>query len=150
MCFSISAITRLNEFERAISIRLYNLITLQFVIRFHIAYTNPYCAKDYAILQNDAWQSRGWFVRDYVDIQTRDFIIYTVPYILSSDRHLRNHTSIAAQQPDNVNSKTYELLIWTCSGIPRNSSDITQTLYGLRGARELFWNIEAGVSFFSV
>ncbi len=148
MGFSISAITRLDEFERAISIRLYNLITLQFTIRFRFAYTNPYWVEDYAILQNDAWKSRGWFVRDYVDIGKMCCTLYTVPYILSSDRYPRNHTFIAAQQPEYVNSKTYELLTWTCSGIQRNASDIAQTLYGLREARELFWNFEAGVSFY--
>jgi hypothetical protein len=146
--FSISAITRLDEFERAISIRLYNLITLQFTIRFRFAYTNPYCVEDYSILQNDMWQSRGWFVRHYIDTQTKRFTIYTVPYILSSDLYLRNHTCIAAQQPEYVNSKTYELLTWTCSGIQRTAFDITQTLYGLREARELFWNFEAGVRFY--
>ena len=131
---------------------MYNLITLQFILRFRIGHDQynkkPYCAEDYSILQNDMWQSRGWFVRHHIDTQTKRFIIYTVPYILTSDLYLRNHTCIAAQQPEYVNSKTYELLTWTCSGIQRTASDITQTLYGFREARELFWNFEAGVSFY--
>ncbi len=88
-------------------------------------------------------------MRDYIDIEKKYFTIYTVPYALSSDRSLRNHAFIAAQQPEYVNSKTYELLSWTCTYINRSASDIAQSLYGLREARQLFWNFEAGVSFYS-
>lgn len=151
VCFSISALTRINRFERAISIRLYNLITLQFVLRFPInidLYNNePYCSRDYTILQNDLWKSRGWFVRNYIDIEKKFFIIYTVPYSLSSDRFLRNHTFIAAQQSDFVNLKTYQLLSWICNDA--NSSAMTQSLSGLSQARHLHWSFEARVRFYS-
>jgi hypothetical protein len=151
MCiFSISALRCITNFERAISIRLYNLITLQFVLHFPInndLYNNKsYCSEDYAILKNELWQSRGWFVRDYIDINLKHFIIYTVPYPLSYNRSLRNHTFIAAQQPDFVDLKTYQLLSWTCTN--PNPSAIAQSLNGLRQARHLYWKFEAKVRFF--
>jgi hypothetical protein len=130
------------RFERAISIRLYNLITLQFVLRFPIdmdLHNNKSdCSREYAVLQNDLWQSRGWFVRDYIDIGNKLFIIYTTPYALSDDRFLRNYTFIAAQQPDLVNLKTHRLLSWTCTH--SDPSAIAQSLNGLSQARHLYWD----------
>jgi len=149
--FSISALTRINRFERAISIRLYNVTKFQFVLRFPInidLYNNePYCSQDYAILQNELWQSRGWFVRDYIDTEKKLFIIYTIPYALSSDRFLRNHNFIAAQQSAFVDLKTYQLLSWICKDA--NSSAMAQSLSGLSQARHLHWSFEAKVRFYS-
>ncbi len=149
MYFSLSELTCITEFERAISIRLYNLITLRFVLRFPIdidIHSNTsYCSRDYAILQNDLWQSRGWFVHNYIDIDQKRFIIYTVPYALSCDQVLRNHTFIAAQQPDFVDLKTNRLLSWTCTN--SNLSATIQSLNGLSQARHLHWTFYARVRF---
>lgn len=59
--FSISDLTQITNFERAISIRLYNLITLQFILRFPMnsVFSNDklYSSHDCTIFQNDLWQS---------------------------------------------------------------------------------------------
>jgi hypothetical protein len=141
----------LAEFERAISIRLYNLITLQFVLRCPIDIVlhnnDSYCPRDYDILKNDLWQSRGWFVRDFIDTDQKRLIIYTVPYALSDHRSLRNHTCIAAQQSNSVDLKTYQLLSWTCT--ISKPSQVAQSLKGLSQARHLHWAFESRVKFYS-
>ena len=99
------------------------------------------------VLKNDAWQSRGWFVHDYIDTDQKRFIIYTVPYALSYHRSLRNHTFIAAQQPNFVDLKTHQPLKWTCTN--SNPLKVVQSLKGLSQARHLHWAFEAWVRFYS-
>ncbi|CAF4038404.1 unnamed protein product [Rotaria magnacalcarata] len=138
----------LAEFERAISIRLYNLVNLQFVLHFQfdtVLQNNEWSMwQGLDLLKNDLWQSRGWFVNDYIDTDEKRFIVYTVPYALSYVRSLRNHTFIAAQQPNSVDLKTDQLLLWTCTD--SNPSEVAQSLKGLSQARHLRWNFEAMVS----
>ena len=148
----VLALERINEFERAISIRLYNLITLQFTLHFPIDHEHykekPYSSEDYVYLQNDTWQSRGWLVRDYIDVENKCFMIYTVPYTLSSDRSLCNYTFIAAQQPEFVNMKASEILFWECTYFKPSASKIAQCLNGFRKAKHLLWVFKPRVRFF--
>ena len=126
--FCVLALKRINEFERAVSIRLYNLITLRFSLYFPIDNEHyiekPYCSVDYIVLQNDMWQSRECSVRDYIDVDNKSFIIYTVPYALSSDRFLRNYTFIAARQSEFVDMKAFETLFWECTYFKGSASEI--------------------------
>jgi len=151
MYFSISALTSITRLERAISIRLYNLITLQFVLRFPldvVFHSNePYFSLDYAILKNELWQSRGWFVRDCIDTDQNRLIIYTVPYALSYDPSLRNQTFMVAEEPNFVDFKTYQLLSWICTDV--NLSATVQSLNRLNQANHLHWIFEARVRFYS-
>jgi hypothetical protein len=103
--------------------------------------------QEYSILQNDLWKSRGWFIREYIDTHRKTFIIYTVPYALSYDHALHNHTFIAAQQRDSVDLKTYEVLSWKCT-IP-DPLKVVQSLQGLSQARHLHWNFDTWVRLYS-
>lgn len=145
------ALTHIIEFERAITIRLYNLVTLQFALHFPIDIflhdNETQRMASLAVLQNDAWQSRGWYVRDHFDTDQKIFVIYTIPYALSYDCSLRNHTFVAAQQPDFVDLKTHHPLLWTCTN--PNPSMVAQSLKGLRQARYLHWTFESWVSLYS-
>ncbi len=147
MYILFSALTRIAKFERAITIRLYNLVTLKFTLHFPIGIflhnNKTQWTEDLAILKNDAWQSQGWFVRDYFDTDQKRVIIYTIPYALSYDHSLRNHTFIAAQQPDFVDLTTHQPLLWTCT--TSNPSVVAQSLKGLRQARYLRWDFGSWV-----
>ncbi|CAF2136780.1 unnamed protein product [Rotaria magnacalcarata] len=138
----------LAEFERAISIRLYNLVKLQFVLHFQfdtvLQNNDLHMLQGLDVLKNDLWQSRGWFVNDYIETDQKRFIVYTVPYALSYVRSLLNHTFIVAQQPNSVDLKTHQVLLWTCTD--SNPSKVAQSLKGLSQARHLRWNFEARVS----
>ena len=149
--FVFLALTRLAEFERAISIRLYNLITLQFALRFPIDSDSDneesYGTRDISIFQNDTWHSRGWFVRDFIDTAQKYFIVYTIPFALSYHHSVRNHTFIDSQRPEFMDLKRHEVLLWTCTNT--NPSLVAESLKGLSQTRHLHWNFRHPVRFYS-
>ena len=119
-------------------------MNFRFVLRFPICVGDETNVKqNYKVLQNDRWISRGWLVRDYIDVEDKVFIIYTIPYSFSSDFVLRTHTFLAAKHPEFVDFKTSSAHCWICK--TSDALALKQCLHGFSQAKHLDWMYKAEV-----
>ena len=71
------------------------------------------------------------------------FIIYTIPYPLSSDSFLQTHTFLAAKHPEFVDFKASTAHRWICK--TSDALAVKQCLHGLSQAKHLRWMYKAEV-----